>query len=288
MKTTFVIFLSVLILCSCSKKQETPPMAKNFVQTNGEFVKIGGISVKTNSPLNTERFKQFKWRDDQLFKILNSRAPDAIDKFVIGAWALAKDYPEEENGYYYIMSATEDYEYLGQPDKARALAKELMNSPASEQFKIWATGFLNRLDLIGKPVALQFTAVDGREVDLANMKGKVVLVDFWESDQELAQIKIAYDKFHGQGFEVIGIYCYTDRDRMNHDIDTLGLPWPQYFDGQNGKFTQEFGIDGIPHMFLVDKKGCLRFDNVRAREGIHTKGDTTSFEEKISTLLAEP
>jgi len=288
MKTSFVIFLSALILCSCSKKQETPPMAKNFVQTNGEYVKIGGISVKTNSPLNTERFKQFKWRDDQLWKILNSRAPDAIDQFVKGNWALAKDYPEEENGYQGIMAAMDTYEDLGQPDKARTLGKELIDSTAPEQFKVWAKGFLNRLDLIGKPVALQFTAVDGREVNLDNMKGKVVLVDFWESAQELPRVKAAYDKFHGQGFEVIGIYCYTDKERMNDLIQVIGQPWPQYFDGQGGKFTQEFGIDGIPHMFLVDKKGCLRFDNVRARDGIHTKGDTTSFEEKISVLLAEP
>lgn len=263
-------------------------MAKNFVQTNGEYVKIGGISVKTNSPLNTDKFKQFMWRNHELWKIEESHAPDAIDKFIEGAWALAKDYPDEANGYQDIMAATEDYEYLGQPDKAQSLAKKLINSNASEQFKIWANGFLNRLDLIGKPVALQFTAVDGREVDLANMKGKVVLVDFWESDQELPQVKAAYDKFHRQGFEVIGIYCYTDKGRMNDLIQEIGQPWPQYFDGQDGKFTQEFGIDGIPHMFLLDKQSCLRFDNVRARDGIHTKGDTTSFEEKISDLLAEP
>jgi hypothetical protein len=125
-------------------------------------------------------------------------------------------------------------------------------------------------------------------VDLVNMKGKVVLVDFWESDMELPQVKAAYDKFHGQGFEVIGIYCYTDRDQMNKIVEKNGMPWPQYFDGQDGTFTREFGIDGIPHMFMVDKKGYLRFDNARARNDVHTKGDTTSFEKKISDLLAEP
>ena len=288
MKTTFVIFLPGLLLCGCSQKQKTPPMAKNFLKTNGEYVTIGKIMVKTNSPLNTDYFKQFKWREDELWKIQNSHAPDAIDKFVEGAWALAKDYPNEANGYQDIMAATEDYEYLGQPDKARTLAKKLINGIAPKQIKTWAKGFLNRLDSFGKPVSLQFTAVDGREVDLAGLKGKVVLVDFWQSDMELPQVKAAYDKFHGQGFEVIGIYCYMDRDEMNQIVEKNGLSWPQYFDGQDGKFTQNFGIDGIPHMFLVDKKGCLRFDNVRARNDVHTKGDTTSFEEKISNLLAEP
>jgi Redoxin len=288
MKTTLVIFLLGLLLCSCSQKQKTPVMTEDFVETNGEYVTIGNILVKTNSPLNTDKFKQFKWREEELWKIKESHAPDAIDKFIEGAWALAKDYPDEANGYQDIMAATEDYGYLGQPDRAQSLAKKLINSQAPEQFKIWAKGFLNRLDSIGKPVSLQFTAVDGRAVDLANMKGKVVLVDFWQSDQELPRVKAAYDKFHGRGFEVIGIYCYTDKERMNSLIQEIGQPWPQFFDGQNGEFTQDFGIDGIPHMFLVDKKGCMRFDNVRARDNVHTKGDTTSFEEKISDLLTEP
>ena len=262
-------------------------MAKDYVQTNGEYVTIGGISVKTNSPLNTDKFKQFKWRSDELWKIQNSHAPDAIDKFVKGAWKLAKDYPDEANGYQDIMAAMEDYEYLGQPDKARTLAKKLINSNAQGQFKIWAKGFLNRLDSIGKPVSLQFTAVDRQEVDLARMKGRVVLVDFWEFDQELPRVKAAYDRYHAQGFDVIGIYCYRDRERMNEILKEKGYPWPQFFDGQDGQFTQKFGIDGIPHMFLVDKKGCLRFDNVRARNDVYTKGDITTFEDKISKLLAE-
>lgn len=236
--------------------------------------------VKTNSPLNTDKFKQFKWRADELWKIHNSRAADAEDRFVQGAWALAKDYPDQANGYQSIMAATEDYEYLGQPDRAKTLANELINSNAPERFKTWAKGFLNRLSLAGKPVSLQFTAVDGREVDLANLKGHVVLVDFWESDMDLHEVKAAYDKFHAQGFDVIGIYCYSDRDQMNQVIEKIAMPWPQFFDGHDGDFTQNFGIDGIPHLFLVDKKGCLRFDNVSA-------GDTASFEDKITKLLAE-
>jgi len=66
--------------------------------------------------------------------------------------------------------------------------------------------------------------------------------------------------------------------------------WPQYFDSKqqdDNKFTVEFGVDGTPHMFLVDRQGVLRFDNVRASDKYHPKDDTTSFEEKIVRLLAE-
>jgi hypothetical protein len=64
-------------------------------------------------------------------------------------------------------------------------------------------------------------------------------------------------------------------------VEEKAIPWPQYFEGStqiDNKFSQAFGINGIPHMFLVDKKGCLRVDNMRA------EGD---FEEQIAKLMAE-
>ena len=108
--------------------------------------------------------------------------------------------------------------------------------------------------------------------------------------KEIPNVKAAYDKFHGQGFEVIGISCDTDKERLNKFLKEKGILWPQYFDGKqqgDNKFTVEFGVDGIPHMFLVDKKGLLRFDNVRAYDKYHPKGETIGFEETISKLLAE-
>ena len=127
------------------------------------------------------------------------------------------------------------------------------------------------------------------------MRGKVILVDFWGTHcgpcvAELPRVKEAFERFHGQGFEVVGISCDTQRKELEEYVKQQGISWPQYFDGKqqsDNKFTVEFGIDGIPHMFLVDRKGFLRFDNVRARDGVHSYGDTTSFEEKISKLLAE-
>ncbi len=268
---------------------------KTFLKTNGDTVIIGNIQIKTNSPLNTDKSKKYTRRDDELMKIYSSDVSNATDLLVEGAWGLIKDDPDRANGYQDIVIAIEGYVYDGKLAKSRALAKELIASTAPEKYKLWTKGFLNRLDSHSKPVSLQFTAVDGREVDLAKIKGKVVLVDFWATwcgpcVKELPRVKKAYDKFRGQGFEVIGISCDTDKRKLEDYVKQHGFSWPQYFDGQrqdDNKFTVEFGIDGIPHMFLVDKKGFLRFDNVRASDKYHPKGDTTSFEEKITKLLAE-
>ncbi|MDE3100378.1 MAG: TlpA family protein disulfide reductase [Verrucomicrobiota bacterium] len=295
MKTTLVILLFGLPLCGYSQNETSPTMPKNFVQTNGEFVKIGGIMVKTNSPLDTDYFKQLMWRNQRLEKIMNSDATNRIDRFVEGAWQLVRDYPKEANGYQDLMGAMDDYQYDGQRAKARALADKVAVSSAPRNFKFWAKGFLNRLDSSDKVTTMKFTAVDGRKVDLSEMKGKVVLVDFWATTcgpcvAELPRVKAAYERFHAEGFDVVGISCDTDKSKLEEYVKEHGIVWPQYFDGKqqdDNKFAVEFGIDGIPHMFLVDKKGLLRFDNVRATDKYHAKGDTASFEEKISKLLSE-
>ncbi len=266
-----------------------------FVKTNRQYVTIGNAMYETNSPANTDEYKHFMWRAYELMKIANSGSSNATDELAEGAWRLIKDYPDRANGYEAIMLAIEDDEYDGKPAKSRALAEELIASSAPDKYKFWAKGFLNRLDSRGKPVSLQFKAVDGRKVDLAKMKGKVVLVDFWATDcgpcvAELPRVKAAYEQYHGRGFEVVGISCDTDKEKLESYVKQHDISWPQYFDGkqqEDNKFTTEFGIDGIPHMFLVDKKGFLRFDNVRASDKHHAKDDTTGFEEKIANLLAE-
>jgi peroxiredoxin len=290
----FRIVRTFLIFCLAAELHAAP-MKPDFVRTNDGWVAIDNIMVETNSPLNTAYFKQFKWREYELTQILRSKSTNALDLFVEGSWQLAKDYPKEVNGYQNIMMAMEDYEYKDAPEKSRALAEKLIASSAPDKFKLWTKGFLNRLDMRGKPMDLKFTAVDGRTVDLKEMQGKVVLVDFWATRcgpcvKELPLVKAAWDKFHDQGFEIIGISCDTDKTELEEYTKVHGIPWPQYFDGKqqnDNKFTVNFGIDGIPHMFLVDRHGLLRFDNVRASNKFHPEHDLMSFEEKIALLLSE-
>lgn len=247
-------------------------------------------SSHTNpSSLSDEQFKDFMSRANKLFKEYNSdTSSNAPDKLVEGARVLQKDYPSQANGYQLVMCAMDDCA-SDNPAKARAWGNEIIDGAAPERFKLWAKGFLYRLDSQGKPITMQFIAVDGREVDLAKMKGKVVLVDFWSTGcvpcvAELPRVKASLEKYQQKGFEVVGISCDTDKGKLERFLKEKGVAWPQYFDGQQqerNKFAKGFGIDGIPHMFFVDKKGCLRYDNVRA------KGDEAVFEKKIEELLAE-
>ena len=138
--------------------------------------------------------------------------------------------------------------------------------------------------LIGKPIQIQFEAVDGRQVDVARLRGKVVLVDFWATWcppclKEVPAVKAAYEKLHPRGFEVIGISLDDKKQDLLSFVNEHKIEWSQYFDGLGAdtKFAKQFGIEEIPTFWLVDKQGTLR-----DIEG------TENLAQKVEKLLAEP
>ncbi len=141
----------------------------------------------------------------------------------------------------------------------------------------------------GKPMDLAFTAADGREVDLAKLRGKVVLIDFWATwcgpcIAELPNVKKVYAEFRDRGFEVIGISLEnadlkpTDtpaqtaakhaaaRKKLLDFCAANDLPWPQHYDGKywNNEISRgRFNIHSVPATFLLDREGVVAAVNVR-------------------------
>lgn len=199
---------------------------------------------------------------------------------------IQKDFPERPE---VVNGLLEVAQGLG-GEHGLAILKELEDSKPNDQLKQVVAQVRKQIaseqkkkDRVGKPLDIKFTAVDGRPVDLAALKGKVVLVDFWATwcgpcVAELPHVKDAYAKLHDQGFEIVGISLDQEKDSLDAFVKKQAMPWPQYFDGEGwqNKYAQEFGIMGIPAMWLVDKQGNLR--DLEAREGL---------DGKIEKLLSE-
>lgn len=192
---------------------------------------------------------------------------------------LIKDFPRRDEPYDMMVTLGAE----SPDDKARAIATEVLADPISNSIRDEANGILNRLNAVGKPLDIKFTALDGREVDLSQMKGKVVLIDFWATwcgpcVGEIPHVKEAYDKFHSKGFEVVGISFDSDQNKLQSFVEQHDMPWPQYFDGKTwqNKIGVQYAIESIPTMWLVDKGGNLC--------DTHARND---LQDRVEKLLAE-
>ncbi len=131
------------------------------------------------------------------------------------------------------------------------------------------TPFSPLVDVSGKPVQIKYTSLDGREVDIAKMPGRVILVDFWATwcspcIQAIPDIKRTYERYHEKGFEIIGISLDSDKGALEKTIKEKEIPWPQYFDGKgwDNRFAREYSISEIPKMWLIGKEGKVADMNV--------------------------
>jgi thiol-disulfide isomerase/thioredoxin len=123
---------------------------------------------------------------------------------------------------------------------------------------------------IGQPLDIRFTALDGREVDLAKLKGRVVLVEFWSTTcgpciAEMPAVKAVYEKLRDRGFEVVAISLDLNESAVRRFVKENELPWPQHFDGKGweNEFAVRHGIFSLPTKWLVDKRGDLRYTSAR-------------------------
>ena len=92
-------------------------------------------------------------------------------------------------------------------------------------------------------------------------KGKLLLLDFWASwcgpcRQELPNVVAAYEKYHTNGFEILGVSLDRSQDKASlaKVIHDNKMTWPQIFEGRYFESTLavKFGVKSIPCPILID------------------------------------
>jgi thiol-disulfide isomerase/thioredoxin len=218
--------------------------------------------------------------------VKTSKDPAAQAKVLDRAEALAKANPSDQG----VVSLIASYTMFGAAspelkDRAGKIMENDLKGPVAEQMKQQMAGARKLHAMENKPLVLSGASLDGKTFSTEAWKGKVILVDFWATwcgpcRAELPRVKKAYQDYHAKGLEVLGVSCDNSADELKKFLaEDKGMPWPQLFDAANPGWhplAKQFGIDGIPTMFLIDKKGVLR--TVEARE---------DFETQIPKLLAE-
>ena len=112
---------------------------------------------------------------------------------------------------------------------------------------------------------------EGKERKLSDLKGKVVLVDFWASwcgpcRRENPNVVTAYNKYNKDGFEVFSVSLDRDVARWKQAIEQDGLLWDSHISdlkGWQSAAASLYGIHSIPHTLLLDREGIILETHLR-------------------------
>lgn len=124
--------------------------------------------------------------------------------------------------------------------------------------------------LVGRPAAtFSLTAFDGTVMDLAALRGKVVVVNFWASwchpacYEEAPVLEQGWRAYRDRGVVVLGIDIQDKDEAGRTFIRNLGLTFPNAPD-RAGKVSVDYGVYGVPETFFIDREGRIRVKHVGA------------------------
>lgn len=129
------------------------------------------------------------------------------------------------------------------------------------------------------------TGFDGRKATLSELRGQVVIINFWASwclpcREEAAYLEQTWRKYKDQGVVFIGVdYVDTEKEALAYiqEFDITYINGPDL----GTRISQAYNIQGVPETYYVDKQGHLR--------GVHIGPlKAPQLDQKIEELLAEP
>ncbi len=151
-------------------------------------------------------------------------------------------------------------------EKAIAVFRRFMNQYPTHALVGDVRRLLYDLDKlwVGEPAQpLVAKDVSGIEVDLAKLRGRVVLLNFWNFDVPggIAMIPRLRDmsvKFQFKPFRMIGVSSDADLDTLKSRLSQFEMTWPDVWEGKGRHISQRWNARILPTIYLIDHKGIIR------------------------------
>lgn len=109
----------------------------------------------------------------------------------------------------------------------------------------------------------QLGSADGKAVDLAGLKGKVVMINFWASwcgpcRKEMPILEQLNRQYRNKGLTLIGVNVEPDSQAAMDWLKATPVSFPILFDTES-KVSKLYQVAGMPNTVILDRKGTVRY-----------------------------
>lgn len=127
-------------------------------------------------------------------------------------------------------------------------------------------------------------SLDGEEYTLSELKGQVVIIDFWATwcppcRNSIPTFIRLYEKYHEQGFTILGVGL-DDEQALVDFQKQMEITYPIFVGDKD--LAKDYGVTGIPKTIFIDKKGEIR----KTQTGFAPELEAT-FDALVDSLLRE-
>lgn len=132
---------------------------------------------------------------------------------------------------------------------------------------------MQQVNIGGMAPNFELTTPDGKKLSLYDLRGHIVLLDFWASWcgpclAEVPNLKAIYEKYHGKGLEILGVSLDEKEAAWKGAIERKGLTWQHVssLKGWKCPVAQRFKVTGIPRMYIIDAQGKIIAQDLRGEK----------------------
>ncbi|GIW96056.1 MAG: thioredoxin [Pirellulaceae bacterium] len=187
--------------------------------------------------------------------------------------ALVERFPKSIEVAEAMLQIAMAYEFSGDETQALQWYRRVVDDFPKAEVAAKAAGARRRLQSEGQPFQFRANTTDGRPLDTASLRGKVLVVYYWASwcepcRQDLSTLQNLANKYARNGLVVIGVNLDTDSTAFQNLQRQYRFPGPVVREpgGLDGPLAEQMGILTLPTIFVVDRRGVMADRNARINE----------------------